>query len=137
MKNTKLNLKKSLKAGFSLIEMLVVIAVIGVIAAIAIPNIGNINDSARTATAQRNAQSCASVYASAISAGYTPATQPADAAAAVELLRTGVSPTTGTFSGKVFQVPNLPASTTPEYTLITDHLEIVGTGADTNLAYKQ
>lgn len=137
MKNTKLNLKKSLKAGFSLIEMLVVIAVIGVIAAIAIPNIGNINDSARTSAAQRNAQSCASVYSSAIAAGYTPTTQPTTAADAVELLRTGVSPTSGTFNGKVFQVPNLPATTAPEYTLLTGHLEIVGTGADTNLAYKQ
>jgi type IV pilus assembly protein PilA len=137
MKNVKLNIRKLGRQGFSLIEMLVVIAVIGVIAAIAIPNIGNINDSARTAAAQRNAQSCSSVYASAIAAGYTPTTQPTTAAAAVELLRAGVSPTSGTFKDKVFQVPNLPASSSTEYTLVTDHLEIVGSGADTNLAYKQ
>ena len=135
MKNTKLNIRKLGRQGFSLIEMLVVIAVIGVIAAIAIPNIGNINAQARIATGQRNAQSCASVYSSAIAAGYTPATQPTTAAAAVELLRTGVSPTTGTFTGKVFQVPGLPLSTAPEYTLVTSKLSIVGTGADTNLVY--
>jgi len=65
----KLNPVKSLKAGFSLVEMLVVIAVIGIIAAIAVPNIGRINDSAKEAVARRNAQNLASVFASAQAAG--------------------------------------------------------------------
>ncbi|MDF1825649.1 MAG: prepilin-type N-terminal cleavage/methylation domain-containing protein [Verrucomicrobiales bacterium] len=65
----KLNNTHSLKAGFSLVEMLVVIAVIGIIAAIAVPNIGRINDSAKEATARRNAQNFASVAASASAAG--------------------------------------------------------------------
>lgn len=66
----KLHPIKSAKKGFSLVEMLVVIAVIGIIAAIAVPNIGNINNSAKDATYRRNAQSIASVYASAQAAGY-------------------------------------------------------------------
>ena len=138
MKNVTLNIRKLGRQGFSLIEMLVVIAVIGVIAAIAIPNIGNINDSARNATAQRNAQNCASVYASAIAAGYAPATTPADAAAAIADLRDGMVPLTGTFANKNFIVPNLPAvsaDATSDYAKMVSHLSIVGTGADASLAY--
>ena len=66
----KLNPIQSVKAGFSLVEMLVVIAVIGIIAAIAVPNIGRVNDAAKEATYKRNAQNIASVFASAQAAGY-------------------------------------------------------------------
>ncbi len=65
----KLHPAKTIHAGFSLVEMLVVIAVIGIIAAIAVPNIGRINESAKEATARRNAQNIASVFASAQAAG--------------------------------------------------------------------
>jgi type IV pilus assembly protein PilA len=109
MKNVKQNIRKIGQSGFSLVEMLVVIAVIGVIAAIAIPNIGNINDSARKTTAQRNAQSCASVYSAAIAAG-APAASSIDTA--ITALRSdNLKPTTGAFSGKVFKVPSLPTDT--------------------------
>ena len=67
--NTKLTKKNVLSAGFSLVEMLVVIAVIGIIAAIAIPNIGSINSSAQTNTAKRNAQNIASVKATGAADG--------------------------------------------------------------------
>ena len=108
MKNTKLQIRKLAKAGFSLVEMLVVIAVIGVIAAIAIPNIGNVNDSAKEATARRNAQSLASVASAAIAAGYTP-TATTTAGLYAEFAA-GVTPTTGAFKDKQFRVPNLPTA---------------------------
>lgn len=102
MKNVKLNLKKTAKAGFSLVEMLVVIAVIGVIAAIAIPNIGSINDSARASTDQRNAQSVASVLNAAAAAGYDLGSSALTGAALVTLAEGGVTVTQGAFSGKNF-----------------------------------
>ncbi len=106
MKNHKLHIRKLAKAGFSLVEMLVVIAVIGVIAAIAIPNIGNVNDAAKEATARRNAQSLASVVSAAIAAGYTP-TGGSESGIYNEFAA-GVKPTTGAFKDKQFKVPNLP-----------------------------
>jgi type IV pilus assembly protein PilA len=99
MKNIKLNTSR--KAGFSLVEMLVVIAIIGIIAAIAIPNIGSLNDSARDAAAKRNAQTVASVLNAAVAAGADLGTL-ADGAAIVALAETGVSPADGAFQGKIF-----------------------------------
>jgi type IV pilus assembly protein PilA len=112
MKNIKIDLKKTAKAGFSLVEMLVVIAIIGIIAAIAIPNIGNINSSAKVATAQRNAQQIASIYNAAVVAGY--AATPASVAAAVTAIATEAGVTIpddgGPFAGKKFTVGAMSAA---------------------------
>lgn len=98
MKNIKLNTAR--KAGFSLVEMLVVIAIIGIIAAIAIPNIGTLNDNARDAAAKRNAQTVASVLNAAIAAGVD--TTGWTSANLLDKAQTGVSPADGAFQGKTF-----------------------------------
>ncbi|MBN8422140.1 MAG: prepilin-type N-terminal cleavage/methylation domain-containing protein [Verrucomicrobia bacterium] len=98
MKNIKIN--PSRKGGFSLVEMLVVIAIIGIIAAIAIPNIGNLNQSAKDATAKRNAQTVASVLNAAIAAGADTSTLTSTNIVTTAI--TGLTPSTGAFSGKLF-----------------------------------
>lgn len=109
MKNTKVALNK----GFSLVEMLVVIAVIGIIAAIAVPQIGRINESAKDATNRRNAQSIASIYASAQAAGYdfdADAGNDQAVATIVGAIVTGKKITEqGPFYNAFFGVPNLSA----------------------------
>ncbi len=120
----KLHPSKALKAGFSLVEMLVVIAVIGIIAAIAVPNIGRINDSAKEATNRRNAQNLASVYASANAAGHTFAG--ADEEAIVAAIVGGYTISVddqGPFAGTFFGVPGLSDN---DQKAALDYLKIEG-----------
>ena len=99
MKNIKLNTAR--KAGFSLVEMLVVIAIIGIIAAIAIPNIGNLNASARDASARRNAQTVASVVNAAIAAG-ADTSSISTTSGAITAAVAGLTPGKGAFKDKTF-----------------------------------
>ncbi len=118
MKNVKVNLSR--KAGFSLVEMLVVIAIIGIIAAIAIPNIGSINESARNAAAQRNAQSVASVLNAAVAAGAELTLDASsDGAAVVAEAQKKNQPKDGPFKNKTFTVGDID---TDEVAKIAAHL---------------
>jgi len=99
----KVQLKKVKAAGFSLVELLVVIAVIGIMAAIAIPMISNINANATTAKNKRNAQQLASTYGAATAAGAT--VTGATPLAIAATLKSGVSGPSGSqFQNTKFQV---------------------------------
>ncbi len=102
---THLTINHPAPRGFSLVEMLVVIAVIGVIAAIAIPNIGSVGNSAKVATAQRNAQSIVSLYQYGAAAGI--AWNGADRNAKVQSVVAGAKPLDGAFADKVFKLPGI------------------------------
>ncbi len=90
---------------FSLVEMLSVVAVIGIVSAIAVPNIGRINESARIAAAKRNAQSIASVCASAQAAGLDFVTD--DLTQSIANVVQGGTASEGVFAGAFFGVPAL------------------------------
>jgi len=121
-----LNLKNKAAKGFSLVEMLVVIAVIGVIAAIAIPSIGSINQSAKDATAQRNAQNIASMYQAGEAAGvdWVTAGSVTDVSTAIAAVVHGYAPSDGAFKDKQFKVPNLDLTT--DGPLAANYLEFSG-----------
>ena len=59
------------RQAFSLVEVLVVISVIGIIASLALPNLSDITNRAYFSKNERNAQTVASLIASARSAGAT------------------------------------------------------------------
>ncbi len=105
--NTKL-VKKN--AGFSLVEMLVVIAVIGIIAAIAVPNIGRINEAADQSKDMRNAQNIASVCAAAAAAGHDFVLGTAALTTAAVVTGATISEAGNPFNGTFFGVPNLAAA---------------------------
>jgi len=88
-------------AGFSLVEMLVVISIIGIMGAIAIPVFNPIRENAKVNKSQRNAQTLAATAGAAQAAGVVLDLTSIDAA--VAQLKGGVNGN-GMFQTSTFQV---------------------------------
>jgi prepilin-type N-terminal cleavage/methylation domain-containing protein len=109
MKLNSKSLRRSAKAGFSLVELLIVIAIIGIMASIAIPLIGKLSDNTKVARAKRNAQNIASVFNSAYTSGaYDSATLPTTVGTVIADLDAGKEGS-GSFVGTTFKVPGIQA----------------------------
>ena len=76
--------------------MLITVGVIGLVTAIAIPQVGFMQGSANTATAKRNAQTLASIYADGEAAGIVWNNPAATKAQAVAAVLAGDTATNGT-----------------------------------------
>jgi prepilin-type N-terminal cleavage/methylation domain-containing protein len=94
------SVSKTESAGFSIVELLVVIAVIAILAAAAIPGVANIVRNANSSRDQRNAQSLAQMSSAVRAAGHPGWPSKHEAIAA---LVTGVDVTNAADQNIVFQ----------------------------------
>jgi prepilin-type N-terminal cleavage/methylation domain-containing protein len=92
-------------AGFSLIELLVIMMILGVLAGIALSSLSSSRQAARESVARKNAQQFASIALSAQIAGADPVAATVDAT--LTALDTGVTPTSGAFANRSFRIGGL------------------------------
>ena len=130
MKHTS---KNTIKHGFSLVEMLVVIAVIGIIAAIAIPSIATVNAAATKAEQQRNAQTICSIFNAGQSAGCAWVTT--SLTALFTDMTTGKTPASGPFSTQIFKLPAISTMSAADVTGVQSHLAIDASTTPNGLNY--
>jgi len=90
--------------GFTLMELLLVVMIIGIIANLAIFSLSGTNDEVTAIKNRRNAQTIASVAATASVAG-AEFIVPGDVRASAVNLRAGAFPNAGIFKGKEFKLP--------------------------------
>ena len=105
--NTQNNKNANNRKGFSLPEILSVISIIGIISAVALPNVSRVNESAKEATAKRNAQNLASVCISAQSAGLDFVAKNDNLEETISNIVTGGHVSGGTFDGAYFGLPSV------------------------------
>lgn len=116
------NIKKGSQAGFSLMELLIVVAIIGIMVNLVIFSWSGNNAEVDAIKNRRNAQTIASLASTASVAG-ADFVVAGDIPATVDNLVTGVAPTSGIFKGREFKLPPMPAA---ELTKALTHLRWSG-----------
>ena len=116
-------------AGFTLMELLLVVMIIGIVANMAIFSLSSTNDEVSAIKDRRNAQTIASVAATASAAGALFVVT-GDVRASAVNLRTGATPGSGIFKGKEFKLPPMADK---EFDGAISHLELRGS----ELMYKR
>jgi Tfp pilus assembly protein FimT len=92
--------------GWSLMELLITICILAVVMNIALMAMGSTRQGAEDQKDKRNAQEIANVAAMANAAGASFVVV-GDEKATIENLRTGTTPETGAFSGRLFQISSM------------------------------
>lgn len=92
-------------AGFTLVELLIVIVGIGLLTTLAVPLLGRASDSAARARDLENARSVASMAQSAEAAGATVIDPEGNVIETIRTLARGVTPEKGAFAGETYRVP--------------------------------
>ncbi len=93
-------------SGLSLLELLITICILAVVTNIALMAMGSARQGAEDQKDKRNAQEIANVAAMANAAGAS-FIVPGDEKATIENLRTGTTPATGAFGGRLFRISNM------------------------------
>ncbi len=104
------------RAGFSLIELMVVILIVGLIASIAIPNLGFLSGAADKVKDKRNAQNIILAYSTGVAAGVD--WPEGDVATQVAAVLAGRKPSSGSLSNMMFQSTVAPDKVSGTYLYI-------------------
>ncbi len=102
--NTKTQMHKCRRTGFSLFEMLIVISILGILVTLALPAFSS-TQATEEVTHQRNAQTICSLAMAANAAGVAITSGASDVSEILKRLSDGVTVSRGPLAGRIIKVP--------------------------------
>ncbi len=133
--NTQTHLTKSLKQGFSLFEMLIVICILGILITLAIPAFSS-TQATEEVTHQRNAQTICSLAMAATAAGVAVTSGASDISEVLKRLSDGVTISRGPLAGRIIKVPGMSPyllTGASQYITLSEDGELIYDSKGTNL----